>query len=202
METAIDEKGTRLSGDHIMAICARMYKELGKLKNNMVISTIMSNLGFFSALKKMSIQSAVSQVGDRYVLEMMKEKGSILGGEESGHVIFLNHHTSGDGVIAALQLLSAVRYYGEPLSELGKIVALMPQKVVNVAVKEKPPLDSVQTLQKAIREAERELGDSGRVLVRYSGTQSMCRVMVEGPTAQITDRLVQNLAEAVRKNIP
>jgi phosphoglucosamine mutase len=198
---AVDEKGNRLSGDHVMAMCARMYKELGILKNNVVVSTVMSNFGFFAALKKMGIQASVSQVGDRYVLEMMQEKGAILGGEESGHVIFLNHHTSGDGIIAALQLLATVLHYRQPLSELGKIVTLLPQKIVNVTVKEKPPLDSVPALQRAIREAETELGDSGRVLIRYSGTQSMCRVMVEGPTAQITDRLVQMLAEVVRKSI-
>jgi phosphoglucosamine mutase len=198
---AVDDRGSRLSGDHIMVICARMYKELGKLKNNRVVSTVMSNFGFFRALKKIGIEAGVSQVGDRYVLEMMQDKGAILGGEESGHVIFLNHHTSGDGIIAALQLISAVRYYEKPLSELGKIMTLFPQKIVNVEVKLKPPLNSIQDLQKAIGEAEAELGDSGRVLIRYSGTQSMCRVMVEGPTEEVTDRLVHMLADAVRENI-
>jgi phosphoglucosamine mutase len=131
---------------------------------------------------------------------MMQEKNAVLGGEQSGHVIFLNHHTSGDGIITALQLLWAMRHYG-PLSELAKIMSVSPQRIVNVNVSRKPPLDEIAELQGAIRAAEAELGDSGRVLVRYSGTQAMCRVMVEGPTKEATDRLAGLLAEAVRVNI-
>jgi phosphoglucosamine mutase len=198
---AVDEKGNRLTGDHLMAICAGMYKKLGLLKNNLVVATVMSNFGFFAALKSLGIQESVSKVGDRYVLEMMREKGAILGGEESGHVIFLNHHTSGDGIIAALQLLWAMRLYGRNLSELAKIITLSPQKIVNVNVKEKPPLENISALQEAVRNAETELGDKGRVLIRYSGTQSMCRVMVEGPTQQITESLALMLADMVKKFI-
>ena len=106
----MDERGEEITGDHIMAICGKMYKERGLLKNNLVIATVMSNFGFFAAMKKLGIQQGVSKVGDRYVLEMMQEKGAVLGGEASGHVIFLNHHTTGDGIISALQLLSAMRY--------------------------------------------------------------------------------------------
>jgi phosphoglucosamine mutase len=198
---AVDDKLNLITGDHILAICARMYKGKGLLKNNLVVATIMSNFGFFVALKKMGIEKEVSKVGDRYVLEMMREKGAVVGGEQSGHVIFLNHHTTGDGIIAALQLLWAMRYYGQSLSELAKIMIPSPQKVVNVGVKNKPPLESIPALQKAVREAESELGENGRVLIRYSGTQAVCRVMVEGPTEQTTDRLADTLAEAVRKNI-
>ncbi|MBN1571312.1 MAG: phosphoglucosamine mutase [Acidobacteria bacterium] len=198
---AVDEKGEQITGDHVMTICARMYKELGLLKNNLVVATVMSNFGFFSALKKLGIQEGVSKVGDRYVLEMMQEKGGVLGGEESGHVIFLDHHTTGDGIITALQLLRAVRREGKPLSELAKIMALSPQKIINVDVKDKPPLDKIPELQKAIKEAEAELGDKGRVLIRYSGTQSMCRVMVEGPAQELTDRLTKMLADMVKKCI-
>jgi phosphoglucosamine mutase len=198
---AIDEKGARLTGDHLMAICAKMYKELGLLKNNLVVSTVMSNFGFFTAMRKLGIQSGVSKVGDRYVLEMMQEKGAILGGEESGHIICLNHHTSGDGIIAALQLLWAMRLYRQPLSELAQIMTLSPQKIVNVNVTDKPPLEDIPILQEAIRIAEMELGDKGRVLIRYSGTQSMCRVMVEGPTQEMTDRLTDSLAAMVTKCI-
>jgi phosphoglucosamine mutase len=161
----------------------------------------MSNFGFFAALKRLGIKEGVSKVGDRYVLEMMQERGSILGGEESGHVIFLNHHTTGDGIIAALQLLWAMRRCGQPLSELAKIMTLSPQKIINVSVKSKPPLGEIAQLQKAIKKAEAELKDKGRVLIRYSGTQSMCRVMVEGPTDQITDRLARTLADVVKKCI-
>jgi phosphoglucosamine mutase len=198
---AVDDKLNLITGDHILAICARMYKEKGLLKSNLVVATIMSNFGFFAALKMMGIEKEVSKVGDRYVLEMMREKGAVVGGEQSGHVIFLNHHTTGDGIIAALQLLWAMRYYGQSLSELAKIMIVSPQKIVNVAVKSKPPLESIPALQKAVRDAESELGEHGRVLIRYSGTQAVCRVMVEGPAEQITGRLADTLAEAVRKNI-
>jgi phosphoglucosamine mutase len=198
---AVDGKGNRLTGDHVMAICTRLYKDLGLLKNNRVIATVMSNFGFFAAMREMGVEAGRSQVGDRYVLEMMREKDAVIGGEESGHVIFLNHHTSGDGVIAALQLLRAVRHYKQPLSELAQIMTLSPQKIVNVDVSRKPPLEEIAALQEAIRTAEAELGDRGRVLVRYSGTQPMCRVMVEGPTREITDHLAVTLAETVRENI-
>lgn len=198
---AIDEKGARLTGDHLMAICAKMYKELGLLKNNLIVSTVMSNFGFFTAMSKLGIQSEVSKVGDRYVLEMMQEKSAILGGEESGHIICLNHHTSGDGIIAALQLLWAMRLYHQPLSELSQIMTLSPQKIINVNVTNKPPLENISILQEAIRTAETELGDKGRVLIRYSGTQSMCRVMVEGPTLEMTDRLTDSLAGTVKECI-
>jgi phosphoglucosamine mutase len=198
---AVDEKGAQLTGDHILAICAKMYKELGLLKNNLVIATVMSNFGFFTALKKLDIQEGVSKVGDRYVLEMMQEKGAILGGEESGHVIFLNHHTTGDGIISALQLLWALTREGKPLSSLAKVMTLSPQKIINVNVKDQPPLEKIPELQKAVKEAEAELGGKGRVLIRYSGTQSMCRVMVEGSTQPMTDRLTQTLADIVKKCI-
>jgi phosphoglucosamine mutase len=198
---ALDEKGDRITGDHIMAICARMYKELGLLKNNLVVVTVMSNFGFFAALRKLGIQEAISNVGDRYVLEMMLEKDAVLGGEESGHVIFLNHHTAGDGIIAALQLLLAMRRYSQPLSQLAKIMTLSPQKILNVEVTEKPPLEKIPALQKAVRNAEAELGDKGRILIRYSGTQSMCRVMVEGPTKEMTERLTRALADIIKKCI-
>jgi phosphoglucosamine mutase len=198
---AVDEKGQEITGDQIMAICARMYKERGWLKNNLVISTVMSNFGFNIALKGLGIKQGISQVGDRYVLEMMKEKNAVIGGEESGHVIFLNHHTTGDGIISALQLLSAMRLYKKPLSALARVMKLSPQKLINVDVKSKPPLEEMEEVQKAVRAAEEELGDKGRVLIRYSGTQQMCRVMVEGPTEELTVRLCSSLAETVRKTI-
>jgi phosphoglucosamine mutase len=198
---AVDEKGQKLTGDHVLAICAKMYKELGLLKSNLVVATVMSNFGFFAALKQMGIQEGISKVGDRYVLEMLQEKGGVLGGEESGHVIFLNHHTTGDGIISALQLLWAMKRSGQPLSALAKVMALSPQKIINVDVLDKPPLEQIPELQKAVKEAEDELGDKGRVLIRYSGTQSMCRVMVEGPTQQMTDRLTKTLADVVKKCI-
>lgn len=197
----VDEAGQEITGDHIMAICGKMYKDLGLLKNNLVIATVMSNFGFFTALKELGIDAGTSKVGDRYVLEMMQKKDAVLGGEASGHLIFLNHHTTGDGIISALQLLSALRHYNQPLSKLAQIMTLSPQKIINVDVKTKPPLDKNPEVQKAIKEAEVELKDKGRVLIRYSGTQSMCRVMVEGPTREMTDRLTKLLADVVKKSI-
>ncbi|KQC15903.1 MAG: phosphoglucosamine mutase, partial [Methanosaeta sp. SDB] len=194
---AVDEKGRVLTGDQIMTICAKMYKEEGLLKKNLVISTVMSNFGFGLALKKLGIKHAASKVGDRYVLEMMQSTGAVIGGEESGHVIFHNHHTTGDGIIAALQLLSAVRLYRRPLSSLARLMKLYPQKLVNVEVKEKPPLDQIPAIQEAVQEVEGKLKGKGRVLLRYSGTQSMCRVMVEGPTDELTEKLCLILVETV-----
>jgi len=195
---SVDEHGNELTGDHLLAICARMYKERGCLENNLVITTVMSNFGFNVAMRELEIEQGVCQVGDRYVLAMMREKGAVLGGEASGHMIFHNHHTTGDGIISALQLLAAMRYYDKPLSELGKIMTMAPQKMINVDVKEKPPLEELSELHEAIREAEKELGDQGRVLIRYSGTQPMCRVMVEGPSVEMTERLAEALANKVR----
>jgi phosphoglucosamine mutase len=149
----------------------------------------------------MGIQHAACKVGDRYVLEMMLQKGAVIGGEPSGHMIFLDHHTTGDGIISALQLLAAMRNYSQPLSSLAKIVRLSPQKTINVNVPHKPPLKDLPELQAAIRKAEAELADRGRVLIRYSGTQSMCRVMVEGPTPDVTERLAAMLADAVKQSI-
>ncbi|MBP1610074.1 MAG: phosphoglucosamine mutase, partial [Acidobacteria bacterium] len=171
------------------------------LKNNLVVATVMSNFGFFAALKNLGIEAGVSKVGDRYVLEMMQAKDGIIGGEESGHVIFLNHHTTGDGIITALQLLCAMRRAGQSLSELAKLMTLTPQKTMNVNVKEKPPLEKIPELQRAVNEAGAKLGDKGRVLIRYSGTQSMCRVMVEAPTEEMAERLTRTLADTVKKCI-
>lgn len=196
---AVDESGEELTGDHILAICSRMYKDLGELKNNLVVSTVMSNFGFRLALEEMGIEYGAASVGDRYVLEMMQSMGAVIGGEASGHIIFLDHHTSGDGIISALQLLAAMRRRNQPLSQMSKIMTLSPQKIINVEANSKPPLESMTELQEAIRAAEAELDRKGRVLIRYSGTQRMCRVMVEGPTEEITERLARSLAETVRR---
>lgn len=196
---AVDEKGHELTGDHILLICARMLKKRGALKNNLAVTTVMANFGFFVGLRKQGIESAVAQVGDRYVLEMMREKDAVIGGESSGHMIFLDHHTTGDGIISALQLLSAMAAEKKPLSELGTLMAMTPQKMINVDVKHKPDLSGIPEVQKAVQAAEAELKDEGRVLIRYSGTQSMCRVMVEGPTVEMTNRLTRELADVVHR---
>ncbi len=198
---AVDERGDELSGDHIMAICAKWYKEQGLLNNNRVIATVMSNFGFHEAMKRLDIDVGVAPVGDRYVLEMMRAQNAVIGGEASGHLIFTNHHTTGDGIIAALQLLAVMRSNGSSLSEMAGIMRMFPQKLINLDVLSKPPIEDIPELMASIQSAEEELRGSGRVLIRYSGTQSMCRVMVEGPDPETTDRLALGLADTVKRCI-
>ncbi len=194
---AIDEKGGILTGDQMLAICAKRMKDEGTLANDLVVSTVMSNIGFIRALEEIGIRNVQSQVGDRYVLEEMRKNGAVLGGEDSGHIIFAQHHTTGDGILTALQLLAVIKKEDKPLSELKKIMKVYPQILINIDVSEKPPLDTVPEIQNIIKEVESELGDNGRVLVRYSGTQNMCRVMVEGPTEDTTKVLAQKIADVV-----
>lgn len=198
---AVDERGEELTGDHIMAICAKWYKEAGLLNHNRVIATVMSNFGFHEAMKNLGIEVGVAAVGDRYVLEMMREQEASLGGEASGHLIFSNYHTTGDGIIAALQLLAVMRSEDKRLSELASVMRLFPQKLINLDVQQKPPIEDIPELMQAIDAVEQELAGKGRVLIRYSGTQSMCRVMVEGPEAASTERLAQQLADTVKQCI-
>ncbi|MDI6775347.1 MAG: phosphoglucosamine mutase [Verrucomicrobiota bacterium] len=198
---AVDERGEPLTGDHIIAICAKHMDERGALRNRAVVTTPMSNYGLRVTLKKLGITHLEAKVGDRFVLELMKEKSVSLGGEESGHLIFLDHHTTGDGIVSALQLLAIMRQTGRLVSELASLMPLYPQKLINVTVARKPPLEQVAELQAALTAAERELGDQGRVFIRYSGTQPMCRVMVEGPTLAVTARLAEGLAEIARRNL-
>ena len=194
----VDEKGSVLTGDQIMAICAREMKEEGRLNNNLLVSTVMSNIGLGIALKELGIENAITKVGDRYVLEEMQAKGASIGGEESGHVIFLQHHTTGDGIITALQVLAVMKKRQKPLSELAKVMTVFPQKLINVDVKTKPELSTIPEIDEVIRDVEEQLGDRGRVLVRYSGTQSMCRVMVEGPSPEDTERYCRQIADVIR----
>lgn len=198
---AIDEKGNALTGDHIMTICAKSLKECGMLRNNLVVTTPMSNFGFREAMRGMGINVEEADVGDRYVLKLMREKGSIFGGEDSGHIIFLNLHTTGDGIISALQLLANMQSTGKKLSDLKSLLQLAPQKLLNINVSRKPPLKAIKPLQDAIAGAEKELRGAGRVLVRYSGTQPICRVMVESMDPRATERIAQSLADIVRDNL-
>ncbi|MDL2321984.1 phosphoglucosamine mutase, partial [Desulfosarcina sp. OttesenSCG-928-B08] len=197
----VDEKGNILSGDQIMAICADFMKKKGRLKNDVVVSTVMSNMGFGTALKNMGIRHIKAGVGDRYVMEEMVRSGAVLGGEDSGHLIFLNPHTTGDGLLAALNVLDSMRQSGVPVSVLSDIMTVYPQCLINVDVVAKPPLDQVKSVITVISDAEAQLGESGRVLVRYSGTQSQCRVMVEGPTEAATRTLCEKIALVVKKEL-
>ena len=198
---AVDEKGDEITGDQILIICANILKKEGKLKNDLLVSTVMSNLGLRVACKKYGFNHHASKVGDRYVLEDMKKMDAILGGEDAGHIIFLRHHTTGDGIIAALQLVAAMVKEGKPLSELARMMDIFPQKLINIDVKSKPEIDKVPKLVEAIKQIEKELGEEGRVLVRYSGTQNMCRVMVEGPSDTVTAKYCQQLADIVKSEL-
>jgi phosphoglucosamine mutase len=195
---AIDEKGQEITGDQILLICAKIMKEQGKLKNDLLVGTIMSNLGLRVACKKYGFKYHAAKVGDRYVLEDMLQLGSIIGGEQSGHMIFLDHHTTGDGIVTAMQLLAAMVRTGKALSELAKMMDIYPQKLINVDVKNKPDIKTVPKVMKVIKRIEKELGEDGRVLVRYSGTQNICRVMVEGPSDEVTEKYCTEIAEIVR----
>jgi phosphoglucosamine mutase len=197
----VDETGAVLTGDHVLAICAGEMKARGVLRNNTVVSTVMSNVGLTQALKELDVELVRTQVGDRFVLEEMIRRDATLGGEASGHIIFRNHHTTGDGIIAALQVLAVMTSQGKPLSELARTMRLYPQRMINVEVGRRPDLATVPEIGKAIAEAEAELGDQGRVLVRYSGTQLLCRVMAEGPTEELTAQLVDRIADVVRKTL-
>ena len=195
----MDEKGTVVTGDQALAICSAILKKEGKLTNNLVVRTVMSNLGLSVAFQKLGIDSVFADVGDRYVLKEMLTRGAIIGGEDSGHIIFLQHHTTGDGLITALQLLAAMKKEGKPLSELAKIMTVFPQALINLDVKKKPPIESVPEIMAAIKQVEEKLSDKGRILVRYSGTQNMCRVMVEGPTKKETETYCHQIADVVER---
>ncbi|MBW2610307.1 MAG: phosphoglucosamine mutase [Deltaproteobacteria bacterium] len=198
---AVDEKGRALAGDQILMICAKMLREKGRLKNNIVVSTVMSNIGLRSALKGIGIEHVSTRVGDRYVMEEMRTRKSSLGGEESGHIIFSDHHTTGDGLLAALQLLYATKISGQTLSELSSLMTVYPQTLTNVPVGNKPDISEVPALVKIIRDTEQELGDEGRVLVRYSGTEPVCRVMVEGKRREEIEAYARDIADVITRQL-
>ena len=198
---AVDEEGNIITGDQILAICAKSMKKKDQLKSNTVVSTVMSNMGLGIALEDMGIKHIKAKVGDRYVLESMIHSGAVLGGEDSGHMIFLDHQTTGDGILTALKLIEALKNDSKPLSELVKIMNVFPQVLINVEVKNKPDISSVPQITEAIKAVEKNLEEKGRVLVRYSGTQPLCRVMIEGPTRKITEKYCQEIADKIKEQI-
>jgi phosphoglucosamine mutase len=198
---AVDENGEKVSGDKMVALCAKNMKDHGKLANNVVVSTVMSNIGLGLAFKHLDIDHVTTQVGDKCVLEGMLAKKASIGGEDSGHIIFLDHHTTGDGIIGALKVVEAMKDSGKSLASLAGIMEVFPQRLINIEVTKKPGIDTVPDIVSAIEHAEAALGHGGRVLVRYSGTQPMCRIMVEGPTREATDEHCRQIAEVVRKTL-
>lgn len=197
----VDEFGKQVDGDHIMAICATQMIEEGTLAKNTLVATIMSNMGLDIAMRKAGGQVVKTAVGDRYVVEEMRRNGYNLGGEQSGHMVFLNHGPTGDGVLSALQLLAVMRRTGKPLSELSKVMVALPQVLVNVRVSEKRDPMDIPEVKKTIRHAEKKLGDHGRVLIRYSGTEPLLRIMLEGQDKIEISELAEEIAQAIDHHI-
>jgi phosphoglucosamine mutase len=198
----VDERGTVVDGDAIMSICARRMQQEGTLRKATVVATVMSNLGLERALRDIGLSLVRTSVGDRYVVEAMREHGYNFGGEQSGHLIFLDHATTGDGLIAALQVVSALVLSERPLSELvATAMTRVPQVLLNATLKVRKPLAELPRAQRAIRAAEAELGSGGRVLVRWSGTEPKLRVMVEGDDAARIQSLAEDMIAAAREDL-
>ena len=198
---AIDENGDIVDGDQIMYICAKHLHDQGMLRQNTLVTTVMSNIGLYKALDNAGIETVKTAVGDRYVMEAMREKGYILGGEQSGHIVFLNHTTTGDGMLSGLQLVNIMKATGKKLSELASEVTKFPQKLVNVKVVDKNKVTENPRVAETISEIESVLGDNGRILVRPSGTESLVRVMVEAPTEEVCNEYVEKVAQVVREEM-
>ncbi|MBR0536356.1 MAG: phosphoglucosamine mutase [Clostridia bacterium] len=200
---AVDENGQVVDGDKLIAIFAKYLKEKNKLKNDTAVVTVMSNMGFFKFCEENGIHCEKTKVGDRYVLENMLANGHSIGGEQSGHLIFLDHATTGDGQLSALKLLCIMKETGKKLSELAGQMQVFPQVLINVRVsdfgKVKFPRD--KEIKTAIEAAERELGEDGRVLVRVSGTEPLVRVMLEGKDEEKINTLAQDIAEVIRERL-
>lgn len=198
---AVDESGAEIDGDAIMAVCALDLRARGALAGDTVVATVMSNLGFDVAMREHGISLVKTRVGDRYVLDQMRSSGAVFGGEQSGHVIFLEHATTGDGLITALQLAAVVHRSGKPLSELAAVMTHYPQVLENVRVAHRELLSGSAAVAEAVRVAESQLGDSGRVLVRASGTEPLVRVMVEAADETQAHAVAAHIAEVVRAEL-
>lgn len=199
MMLAID--GTEIDGDMMEAVLAVDLKNRGCLPGNVAVSTVMTNLGFVHAMREAGIEVLQTKVGDRYVLEAMREGGYVLGGEQSGHMILLEHNSTGDGLMTACQFLAAVRRSEKPVEEAIKVMTRFPQTLINVRVKDKHALDGNEAIWGAVRTAEEAMGDSGRVLVRTSGTEPLVRVMVEAETQDVADAHARTIADVVEAQL-
>lgn len=196
-----DEKGTVVDGDVILALCAYYWKQKGTLKKDTVVATVMSNLALDHFMEKNQIKLVRTQVGDRYVVEEMRKHGYNMGGEQSGHLLFLDYNTTGDGILGALMVLQIMLEQQKPLSELRRILTPYPQILVNVNVKEKKNFKEVPPVWHAIQEVEKKLGKAGRILVRYSGTENIARIMVEGEEAHKIRSLAGMVEEVIHQNL-
>ena len=197
----VDEKGEDVDGDHIMAICGTALIKAGQLNKKTVVATVMSNMGLDIAMKKAGGKVVRTAVGDRYVVEEMLKGGYNLGGEQSGHMIFLDHNTTGDGMLSALQVLAIIQRTGKRLSELAQVMTSLPQVLINVRVRKKTDLKEIAPIKETIDRVEAELGDKGRVLVRYSGTEPLLRIMIEGEDQNRIEGLAEQVAGAVQEHL-
>lgn len=197
----VDELGNILDGDQIMAICAKDMIQRGKLPNNTLVSTVMSNMALEVFMKKNKGELIRTQVGDRYVVEAMREKGVTLGGEQSGHIVFSEYSTTGDGLMAALQILRIMCQTGKTVSELADLLHLFPQKLTNIRVSKKIPFENDETIMQALEEAENELAGTGRILLRYSGTEALARVMVEAENPDLVEDISQKISDLLRQRL-
>ncbi|MBR4903333.1 MAG: phosphoglucosamine mutase [Selenomonadaceae bacterium] len=195
----IDENGEIIDGDHIMIICAKLMMKVGALNKNTVVATVMSNIGFRQALEELDLACEITAVGDRYVLENMRENDYKLGGEQSGHIIFSDYSTTGDGLITALQVLTAMKKFNATASELNGLMTTYPQVLINVKVKNKKACEESEAVRLAIVEGEFELGNTGRILVRPSGTEPLVRVMAEGKDKNQLNRICNKIAAEIEK---
>lgn len=197
----VDEKGGIIDGDKILAICAGFYQQQGRLASNKIVSTVMSNLALEHYLQSLGIELIRTSVGDRYVLEAMRKDKIEIGGEQSGHMIFLGDANTGDGLLAALKVIEVMLNTGKSLSQLAKVYSPYPQILENIKVTKKPALESVPQIAAAIKAAETKLGSTGRILVRYSGTENKVRVMVECQDAKLCQQLVSDVSEIVEQQL-
>jgi phosphoglucosamine mutase len=194
----VDDQGAVVDGDRLIGLFAKLLLDQGVLKKgDTVVGTIMSNLGLEHYLKGLGLNFHRTKVGDRYITEYMREGGSILGGEPSGHIIFRQHATTGDGSLAALKAVECLRYYQKPISELIKDIKLYPQLLKNARVSHKPKLEDIPEIQTALKDAEKQLGEKGRIVLRYSGTESKIRVMVEGDDGPLVEKVCEKLTNVV-----
>jgi phosphoglucosamine mutase len=194
-----DENGEVIDGDQVMAICAdRMFKEK-RLKKNTLVATVMSNLGLEVAMRERGIRMLRTQVGDRYVVEEMVRRGCNLGGEQSGHLVFLDHNTTGDGILSALQVLAIMQKEEKSLSDLSDIMERYPQRLINIRIRERRKLEDFPKVIQQIRKVEQKLGERGRILVRFSGTEPLVRVMVEGEQEKMITQLGEETAQIIER---
>ena len=196
-----DAAGEIVNGDKIIAMCAKDLKEQGRLKNDTVVVTSMTNLGFHKSMEEDGIDVVITDVGDRYVIEAMRQGGFVLGGEQSGHIIFNEHSTTGDGALGGLMVLSLMKRTGRTLAELAECMEVFPQKLTNIMVSSKPPLESLTKVQATLQECEAALGSSGRCVLRYSGTESKLRVLLEAEKHSDVDFWTDKFIAAVKSEL-